>query len=151
MEEFPMNPMSFKHLPVFVRKEIEVIFDAIQPKMKKFSMYRFLAFPLMAFPILNLTILLLTGGWYIDAVPSLSIYAIVAAIGLALFKESKHIKKDIENIGMERMIERIRKSDLMNEHRKEKYIMMIKGQPRFGFQAFLEFLNEEHKRKQRAF
>ncbi|WP_102028455.1 DUF5392 family protein [Salirhabdus sp. Marseille-P4669] len=144
-----MNPIVFKNMPTFVKKEMEIIMGVLKPYMKKFSKYRIFAIPLMVFPIMNLFLLLLSGGWYLDAIPTLAIYALMGAIGIALFKESKHVQKEMESISTERMIERINRSELLNDFTKKEYINTIKMQPKLGFQAFLQFLTEEHERKQR--
>lgn len=142
-----MGPVVFKNLPSFIRHELEIITNAIQPKMKKFSKYRFFSIPLIIIPAMNLLMLLIAGEWYVDSLPILSIYALMAAIGMALYKESKVIQKEIEKISVEHMIKRINKSELLNEHAKKNYIETIKSQPKISFQAFMEFLNEEHERK----
>ncbi len=142
-----MGPVVFKNLPSFIRHELEIITNAIQPKMKKFSKYRFFSIPLIIIPAMNLLMLLIAGEWYVDSLPILSIYALMAAIGMALYKESKVIQKEIEKISVEHMIKRINKSELLNEHSKKNYIETIKSQPKISFQAFMEFLNEEHERK----
>ncbi|GAA0480070.1 hypothetical protein GCM10008986_00710 [Salinibacillus aidingensis] len=145
------NPMMFKHMPNFVKKELEAISETIEPYIKKHSKYIIFAIPLMTFAIFNLLFYLFTGGWYLNMLPTLAIYALMAAIGLALYKESKHVKKQIETISTEQMIKRIKKSEHMNDYSKTEYIKSIKEQPKYGFQSFINFLNEENQRKQRMF
>ncbi|MRG85877.1 DUF5392 family protein [Salinibacillus xinjiangensis] len=146
-----MNPMMFKHMPGFVKKELEAISEVLHPYLKKHSKYLVFALPLLTFSVFNLFFYLITGNLYLDMIPTLAIYALMASIGLALYKESRYVKKEIENIGMEHMINRIKNSEHMNDYSKESYINTIKEQPKLGFQPFIDFLTEEHQRKQQMF
>lgn len=143
-----MNDYMNKYMPSFIEKEIKNITDTVKPQLKRSTRYTLFAVPLIAFSTINLILLLISGGWNLDNMLILSIYSLVAAVGFALFKESKHAKKEMRQIGMKHIIERIHKSEHVNEHSKEEYINTVKSQPKFSLQTFLNFLKEEDERKQ---
>lgn len=144
-----MNNFMMKNMPAFIEKEIEVVTDKLKPLLKKGSRYTLFAMPLIAVSFVNLLLLLIQGGWNLDNLPILGIYALMAAIGIALYKESKHVKKEIQQIGMEHFIKRINNSEHVNDYQKQEYINTIKNKPKFGFHTFLNFLTEEDQRKRR--
>jgi hypothetical protein len=148
-EMIEVNHFLLKRMPAFIKNELQIIMDVLQPLLKKHSKYLYISIPLMAFSIITLVIRLITGGWYLEGIPGLTIFAFMAALGVALYKESKSVKKDIEKTGMEHIINRINESEHMNDYSKKKYIQAIKSQPKLSFHAFLNFLNEEHQSKER--
>ncbi|WP_077324693.1 DUF5392 family protein [Virgibacillus siamensis] len=144
-----MNNFMMTNVPAFIEKEMQAMTEMIKPQLKKSSRYSLIALPLLAISITNLFFSLISGGWTLDNMVILGIYALMAAVGIALFKESKHVKKEMYKIGMEHMIERINESEHVNDYSKEKYIRNIKAQPKFGMQTFFDFLTEENSRKER--
>lgn len=135
-----------KDLPVFIKKELEGLFEKLTPLLKKNAKYKMFALPLLIFSVINLILWLVMGGL---AYGFLMVYALIAAIGVALYKESRHIKKQIRTIEQEHMVDRIQTSDVINDYQKKDYISMIKSQPRLSLQTFLQFLTEENDRKNR--
>ncbi|MFC4401878.1 DUF5392 family protein [Gracilibacillus xinjiangensis] len=134
-------------IPLFIKKELENLFAKIGPLMKKNTKYMMFATPLIAISFFNLIFFLFFGGFQNDMLAALFIYALMASVGLALFKESKRIKKQIKELEMEHIVNRIEKSDFINDYKKKDYISLIKNQPRMGIQTFMNFLTEENERK----
>ncbi|MBB6452460.1 hypothetical protein HNQ94_000905 [Salirhabdus euzebyi] len=146
-----MSKFLFKNMPASVRREIEIVSDLFRPYIKKNSKYIFFAMPLLTVSMAYLVISLVTGSWYLDNLPSLAIYALLASLGFAFYKESKHVRSEMEEVGMNHMIERITKSQYMDDNKKKEYIRSIKEQPKISFEAFLNFLNEEDQYKRSMF
>ncbi|WP_164669812.1 DUF5392 family protein [Virgibacillus doumboii] len=144
-----MNNFMMKDMPAFIEREIEIVTEKLKPQLKKSSRYTLFAMPLITVAFVNLFFSLIQGGWYLNNMPILAIYALMAAVGIALYKESKHVKKEMQQIGMEHFIKRINKSEHMNDYQKKEYISTIKSRPKFGFHTFLNFLTEEDQRKRR--
>ncbi|MFC4388707.1 DUF5392 family protein [Gracilibacillus marinus] len=135
-------------IPTFMRTELEKLFTKIGPLMKKNTKYMMFATPLILISVFNLVYFLFFEGLSNEIMTVTLIYALLAAIGFALYKESKRIKKQIKKLELEHIVKRIEKSDVMNEYKKKDYISLIMNQPRLGLQTFMNFLTEEEQRKQ---
>ncbi|CQR47881.1 hypothetical protein BN1058_02213 [Paraliobacillus sp. PM-2] len=146
-----MNPLLFENMPPFIRREMEKITQQIQPLMKKNSKYMMFAFPLMLVGGFNLVVMFFQGGFSFDMLPITGIYALSAAIGIALFKESKFMNKKIHQIGKEHIIERIKMSRIIGDDKKNVYIKMVKNQSKMSLQVFFNFLTEENQEKQNMY
>lgn len=133
-----MNNMSTS-----VRNEIEKLQEIIFPLMKKTSRYVIWSFPLLGIALVNLVWLVLFAPSSTGTMIMSGVYALMGAIGMALFKESKINKKKMRKIGNEYMIERIEKSVYVSEGRKKEYIKFIQKQPIKATSSFIQFLNEE--------
>lgn len=130
-----------------MKNELEKLFNKINPLIKKNAKYMMFAIPLLFISVFNLIFFLFFGGFSNGMVAVGVVYALMAAVGMALYKESKHIKKEIKKLEMEHMVTRIEKSDILNEHKKRDYISLIKSQPKMGIQTFINFLTEENDRR----
>mgnify|MGYP005850118267 CR=1 FL=1 len=144
-----MNPLLFNNMPPFIKKEMEKITEQIQPLMKKNSKYVMFAFPLMLVGGINLLILFIQNAWNMDMVTGL--YALMTAIGLALYKESKHVNKRIHQIGKEHMIKRIKTSRIVADEKKKAYVKLVKEHSKMSLKTFFNFLNEENKQRQNLY
>lgn len=142
-----MSQYSPKGMPSFIEKELEIIDDMVKPKLKKSSLYMFISIPLLSVSIINLFFMLIITGYSRDMLIALGIYALLGAVGAAIFKESKHVNKEIRDIGMDHIIKRIKDSEHVNDYMKDKYINNVKAKPKFSMQTFFNFLTEEHQRK----
>ncbi|HLR60934.1 MAG TPA: DUF5392 family protein [Lentibacillus sp.] len=142
-----MNQFMSKGMPTFIEKELEIIDELVKPKLKKSSKYMFVALPLLSISIINLFFMLVIEGYSQDMMLALGIYALLGAIGAALYKESKHMNKEIRQIGMDHIIKRIKESEHVNDYMKNQYINNVKAKPKFSMQTFFNFLSEEHRRK----
>lgn len=146
-----MNPSHFEHLPPFIKREIEKISDKIQPLLKKNSTYFLFGFPLMIVGILNIMMYFTQGNINIDSALIPGAYALMAAVGLALFQESRLLRKEINTIGKEHMVERIKQSDIMTEGKKKNYILTVEKQKKMDLQPFFKFLTEENKEQKNSY
>ncbi|UFT99058.1 YwnF family protein [Radiobacillus kanasensis] len=140
-----MNPMTFQRMPQYIQREMEAISEKIRPLMKKSSIYTSISFPLIIVSLLNAFIMLFTNGIGNGLNISLIILALMAAIGMALSKESKVLRKEIQKQSNQHIVKRIEQSDVVPESTKQKFIQMVKQQPVLGFRTFVTFLEEEEK------
>lgn len=142
--------MKLEHaeqLPGFIKKEIQKIQIAIAPLMKKSIIYRFLAFPLAAFSLFHLASLLIQAPSGRGAFVSAGIFALLAALGLAFFKEAGYQRKQVQKTIRLYMLNRIRKSNILSEERKSAYTRLIAEEPS-AMKSFIEFLTEEDRKKE---
>ncbi|QKY68367.1 DUF5392 family protein [Lentibacillus sp. CBA3610] len=142
-----MNQFMSKGMPTFIERELEIIDELVKPKLKKSSKYMFIAIPLLSISIINLFFMLVITGYNQDMLIALGVYALLGAIGAALFKESRHVNKEIRQIGMDHIIKRIKDSEHVNDYKKNEYINNVKAKPKFSLQTFFNFLSEEQRRK----
>lgn len=131
-------------MPSFVRKEVDKLNETISPFIKKVSKYSFWAFPLIAFSLINLFISLFVMPETKTTV-SLIIYAVMGAIGFALSKEAKYQRKEIVKVSEAFIIKRIKKSSVVEDSIKDRYIQQVKQQPMFAINHFIRFLEEENR------
>ncbi|SEN67126.1 hypothetical protein SAMN04488134_101603 [Amphibacillus marinus] len=143
-----MNSAQFEQLPPFIKREMDLISEKIRPIMKKVSTYYMFGFPLMLIGILNMVLPFINTDFAMETLLIPAIFALVAAIGIALFKESRFLRKQIHRIGKDYMVERISKSEVMEDSEKSRYITNVKKQVRMDLQPFFKFLTEENKRRQ---
>lgn len=144
-----MEMFSFmtSEIPSFIKIELEKLFHKLSPLMKKNTKYMMFAMPLLFISVFNLIFFLFFGGFENGMTTIILVYALMAAVGMALYKETKHIKKKILALEVEHIVTRIEKSEVMNDYKKKDYISLIKNQPKIGIQTFMNFLTEEHERR----
>lgn len=135
-------PNSF---PENIKKEIDAINKLVMPLAKKTSKYMFWTFPLIGVSIINIIYLLFMEDRGNDLYVMLFIYALMGAVGLALLKETKINKKEIERIGLRYILERIRRSSIISDDRKNYYIHSVKEEPVHAMENFVKFLQEEER------
>ena len=131
-------------MPSFIKKEVDKLNDTIYPFIKKVSKYSFWAFPLIAFSLINLFFKLVIMPDTRTTV-ALILYAVMGAFGFALSKEAKHQRKEILKVSEAFIVKRIKKSDVVTETVKERYIKNVKEQPGFAMNHFIRFLEEENR------
>ncbi|SDB86620.1 hypothetical protein SAMN05421734_1022 [Pelagirhabdus alkalitolerans] len=141
-----MNPAQFEQMPSFIKKEMDAISEKIRPIMKKVSTYYMFGFPLMIVGIINLISHYVSNDFNTGDLVGPVVYALIAALGIALFQESRLLRKQIHQVGKTYMEERIKKSDVMNEAEKNRYIATIRKMVKLDFQPFIRFLTEENQR-----
>ncbi len=142
-----MNNFIFKQMPVYIEREMSIITDHVKPLLKKSSTYSFIAIPLIVVSIMNLFFLLVYNGVNKEAMGSLIVFSVAAAIGIALYKEAKFLRKEIQQTSNKYIIERIMKSQYVLDYQKKEFVTLIKEKPILGFNTFINFLEEENKRK----
>lgn len=141
-----MNSAQFERLPHFIKKEMDSISEKIRPIMKKVSTYYIFGFPLMLIGMLNILFLIFDNSITADNYVVPVVYAFFAALGLAMFNESRLLKKEIHEVGKDYIIERINKSEIMEDDEKNRYIASVRNQVKMDLQPFFKFLTEENKR-----
>jgi hypothetical protein len=142
-----MNNFVFKQMPSYVEREMKIITDHVKPLVKKSSRYTFIAIPMSMMSLMNLFFLIIYNGVNKEVMGSVILFAVFAAIGMALFKESKFLQKEIQQKSNQYIIERIKKSEAVLDYQKREFITLINEQPVLGFHTFINFLEEENKRK----
>ncbi len=142
-----MNNFVFKQMPSYVEREMKIITDHVKPLLKKSSRYTFIAIPMSMVSFMNLFFLIVYNGVNKEVMGSLILFAVFAAIGMALYKESKFLRKEIQQKSNQYIIERIKKSEAVLDYQKREFITLINEQPVLGFHTFINFLEEENKRK----
>lgn len=134
-----------------IKREIGNIQKLILPLAKKTSKYMLLTFPLIGIAVINLLFLLFFTSKENDVYMMMIIYAIIGAVGFALLKETKINKKEIQNIGVKYIEDRIKKSGVLTDDRKNKYIHLVKESPVMAMEHFVKFLQEEERVKKISF
>ena len=140
-----MNSLSFRNIPAYIQKEIDLISKHVKPLVKKSSTYGFLSIPLILISLTNLFILFINNGFNREMWITILIFAAFAAIGMALSKESKTLQKEIQRKTNDYILERITKSSIVPEFKKNEFVNLIKSQPVLGFNTFINFLEEEKR------
>lgn len=143
-----MVNMKMPDMPNHVKKEIEKLQDILNPFMKKVAKYSMWTLPLVVFSFFNLLNLIYFGALNRDNLPMILFFAFTGAVGMALYKEVRIQRKEIQKISANYMIERIKKSEIATESHKNQYIALVKEQP-IGkmMNHFIMFLNEEENRR----
>lgn len=140
-----LNPLSLKQVPIYIQKEMDLIMKHVKPLVKKSSTYAFLSIPLILFSLTNLLVLFFNNGFNREMWGMILLFAVFAAIGMALSKESKALQKEIQKKTNDSIIERIKKSSIVPDFKKNECINLIKSQPILGFNTFINFLEEERR------
>ncbi|MBT2755523.1 YwnF family protein [Mesobacillus foraminis] len=136
-------------MPSNIKREIEQLQKILSPLMKKISKYAFWTMPLMGISIMNLGYLLFFGQVTRESIPAVIIFAVIGALGFALFKEVKLQQKELQKLSSIYIIERINKSEIATDYHKKEYISLIREQPESkAMSHFINFLMEEDQRKQ---
>ncbi|ARK30505.1 DUF5392 family protein [Halalkalibacter krulwichiae] len=141
-----MIPSKLDQFSHYTRKEFEKIQEMIAPLVKKSSTYAFLSVPMFSFSVVNLYFLLFNSS-QANQMLWIAIFAILGALGLALFKESIHKNREIFNKSVAYIKGRINKSDLITDDEKENYLNEIKHNPVNVFKVFQKFLSREERLK----
>lgn len=142
-----MFTMMTNNIPQSTQKELEKLFSKLTPLMKKNAKYMMFAVPLLIIAFTNFIFFIFLDGFSEGMLITAIVYAVMAAIGMALFKETKYLKKEIKEIELEHVIGRIKDSDIINDYRKKNYTDQIKSEPKLAIQTFISFLQEENERK----
>ncbi len=124
---------------------MEIITKHVKPLVKKSSTYTLLSIPLTLFSLTNLSIIFFSNGFNREMWGMILLFSAFAAIGMALFKESKTLQKEIQKKTNHYIIERITKSSIVPDFKKNECIKTIKSQPILGFNTFINFLEEERR------
>jgi hypothetical protein len=135
-------------MPNYIKGELEQLQEVIGPYMKKISKYSIWTLPLLLVSSFNLIFMVITGGLNRENVIAIGLFALMGAVGAALFKEVRIQQKELQKRSAIYMIDRIEKSEIANDYNKNQYIKLIKNQPASKtINHFINFLIEENNRK----
>jgi uncharacterized membrane protein YuzA (DUF378 family) len=146
-----MQTINPKSLPPFIQQEMDKIATMIRPLMKKVSIFYLIGLPLFILGVLNMVLPFLSTEFSSISMTARIVYAIVAAVGISLFRESQFLKKQMHQTVKRYIAERIKKSVLIEEHEKTRYVTRVNKQKQMDLPLFFHFLTEEHKRKERHY
>jgi len=130
-------------MPRFIAKELKELQKITEPITKKVSKYMFWSFPLIAVSVFNLLITLFVIPNDERTLISLLIYAVLGAVGLALHKEVKLQRKEIQKQSADFAMKRVMKSEVVSPAYQNRYVSLIKNEPAMAVQHFIAFLEEE--------
>ncbi|MGG7618422.1 DUF5392 family protein [Bacillus coreaensis] len=137
-----------KEMPHYIKREIELMQEKLSPLMKKVSRYALWTMPLIWVSLFNLGYTLFFGEITQETIPTILIYAIIGALGFALFRELRFHQKEIQKQSSAYIIDRINNSEVATDYHKKEYITLIKEQPNaHAINHFIQFLMEENQRK----
>lgn len=143
-----MQTMNSKALPPFIQQEMDKIAEKIRPLMKKVSLYHMIGLPMLIFGVMNMALPFLSSNFQVESMLIPAIYALVAAVGVALFKESRFLRKQVHLVTINYMKDRIKKSQVFEASEKDRFLRKVSERKTMDLPAFFQFLTEEHKRRQ---
>lgn len=146
-----MNLSQTNQFPPFIQQEMDKILEKIRPLMKKISLYYMIGLPMLIVGALNMIMPFINPSAMFETYILPIIYALIAAIGLALFRESRFLRKQMHLIGKNYMIERVKRSQIVEEHVKKKYVERLAKPLKMDLPLFFNFLTEENRSKQTQF
>lgn len=133
------------NVPPFIQRELEQLNEKIAPLFKKASKYGFWSMPLILISVFNLVTVLFFIPDKQNMVLTIILYAVLGALGMALSKEAKIQRKEIQKISADYVISRIEKSDIASASLKRKYTSLVKESPMMAINHFVKFLEAENK------
>ncbi|MGN9866881.1 DUF5392 family protein [Bacillus swezeyi] len=139
-----MDIETFNQMPAFMKEEMDNLKRVAAPLLKKRLIFLFIAIPLILGSLIYLSTF-----WSEASYMKIGIAAIAAAFGMALLKESSHQKRNVQQTVMKYILERMQKSEVLPDERKNRYVRAVKEEPFTVMRNFMAFLNEEEIRRQR--
>lgn len=127
-------------------REIEKLEEVIAPFLKRASRYFLWSIPLIFVSFFNLVFLLIFDLSNIQSMlPIILILAVIGALGLALAKESKLQRKQIQKMSSDYIIKRMSSSVVLSDSVKQAYIAKVKDSPAYALEYFIRFLQHENQ------
>ncbi|MFN2744567.1 YwnF family protein [Bacillus sp. z60-18] len=144
-----MDIETFNQMPAFMKEELDNLKRVAAPILKKRLVFLFVAIPLLLASLIYLSTFWGQVSFGTESYIKIGIAAIGAAFGMALLKESSHQKRNVQETVMTYILDRMQKSEVLPDDRKNRYVRAVKEEPFTVMRSFLEFLNEEENRRQR--
>ncbi|MFO6497003.1 MULTISPECIES: YwnF family protein [Bacillus] len=144
-----MDIETFNQMPAFMKEELDNLKRVAAPILKKRLVFLFVAIPLLLASLIYLSTFWGQVSFGTESYIKIGIAAIGAAFGMALLKESSHQKRNVQKTVMTYILDRMQKSEVLPDDRKNRYVRAVKEEPFTVMRSFLEFLNEEENRRQR--
>lgn len=142
-----MKSIQMNDQTPFIKKEMEKIQAKIAPLLKKNLIFTFISLPLIVFSLFNLYLLLFHSTNRSEITLPIILFALSAAIGMALMKETKYNNKEIQSRSFAYIEKRIKSSKDINDYSKEHYLNRLYKQPFQSMEIFFEFLKQEERNK----
>ncbi|WP_053362973.1 YwnF family protein [Bacillus sp. FJAT-27251] len=140
--------LFMSEMPGYIKRELDQLQEVIGPYMKKISKYSIWTLPLLLVSAFNLIFMIFTGDINGENALAIGLFALMGAIGAALFKEVRIQQKELRKKSANYMIDRIKNSEIANDFHKKQYIQQIKNEPASKtINLFINFLIEENNRK----
>ncbi|MET3684118.1 arginine exporter protein ArgO [Alkalibacillus flavidus] len=117
----------------------------LSPLLKKSIIFSMIAFPLITISVFNLIYLLTTVPINRDTMLIIGVLAVLGAIGMALFKESMHHNRSLQQQSFDFIKSRIQQSEVVPEQAIVRYIRDLDTQPSRAYQTFQTFLQHEER------
>ncbi|ASB87050.1 YwnF family protein [Bacillus sonorensis] len=144
-----MDLDTFNQMPAFMRREMENLKQVAAPILKKRMIFLFIAVPVLLVSLVYLSSFWGHMSFGMDTFIKMGIAALGAAFGMALFRESSYQKRNVQQKVFQYILDRMQKSEVLSEERKNRYVRAVKEQPFTVMSNFMEFLHEEENRRQR--
>lgn len=138
-----MNTMF--NISASAKKELETLQQTLYPFTKKISRYTLFALPLLAYSIISLIFSLFLLPDEETSITMLVVYAALGAIGVALYKEARAKRKEVQKLSVDYITDRIKRSQSVSEDLKNDYVKRVKEQPVRALYYFIEFLEKEER------
>jgi hypothetical protein len=132
-------------LPSYTKNEMEKLQEVLLPFVKKASRNVMWSFPLIAISIFNIFTLLFATGLNKSTALPLLVYAVIGAFGMALSKEAKLQRAEIQKVSVDYVIDRIKRSESVSEPVKERYMSLVRENPLQTMNHFVHFLEAENR------
>ncbi|GEL08001.1 DUF5392 family protein [Salisediminibacterium halotolerans] len=142
-----MASESKERFSAYVKHEVDALQKMLAPKMKKSLLYGAIAIPLIISSVFNLYFLLVHVPSGAEMVWFLLLFAVLGAVGMALFKESKFLTNDMRSESYVYMQERVKNSSLLNQELIDRYIHDLQSEPKKAMDTFIMFLEHEERVK----
>lgn len=134
-------------LPKNVIQELKELQKITAPFMKKVATYMFWSFPLIAISIFNLVVSIFFIPASDKSLVMMLIYAIAGSIGLALQKEVKLQRQEIQKMSADYILRRVQKSEVVAPAAQNRYMSLVREEPMMAVQHFIAFLEEEARQQ----
>ncbi len=142
-----MEPYKLDKFPAYARIELEKIQLLVAPLVKKSTMYRIVSILLMSVSFTNLAFILWGETNY--TMIALGVFSVLAAIGMALYKEAVYQNREIQKTSLEYIKGRMQRSTTLPQVTRDHYMEQIDIEPRNAIPMFFEFLNKEERMRKR--
>ncbi|MDQ0159385.1 DUF5392 family protein [Alkalibacillus salilacus] len=140
-----MKLLTPKKASPYVKQGFSEMESYLSPILKKSIIYSMIAFPLITISVFNLIYLLTTTSINQDTAIIIGVLAVLGAVGMALFKESMHHNRSLQQQSLNYIYKRIQQSETVPAQAIERYIRDLKANPGRAYQTFQAFLQHEER------
>ncbi len=141
-----MNLRS-KHVSIYIKEEFAHMQVRLAPYVKKSMTYGMIAVPLILFSLFNLYAFLFGNEINNETMLIVGAFAFLSSFGIALLKEAMYQNRQMVQASVAYMMERIKSSEAIPDHAREKYLIGMERDQGKAYQIFYEFLLHEERVK----